>query len=125
MDQLEEQIGAILSNPQLMQQITSMAQSLGQGKPDDTAPHPQKQPQGKASAFPSLEGIDMASIQKIAGLTQRSQIDSNQRSLLRALSPYLSKDRIGKLEKAMRAAKVAAVASTALQLGAGNFSRGR
>ena len=33
MENLEEKMGAILNNPQLMQQIMSMAQSLGNSEP--------------------------------------------------------------------------------------------
>ena len=56
----------------------------------------------------------MATIQKISGLAQKSSIDKREQALLRALGAYLSRDRIGKLEKAMRAAKIAKIASSAL-----------
>ena len=39
-------------------------------------------------------------------------IDRNQRSLLKALSAYVSKSRINKLERAMRAANIARQASS-------------
>jgi hypothetical protein len=53
-------------------------------------------------------------IQKLSGIARQSSIDKNQQNLLRALGPYLSRERITKLEKAMRAAKIAGIASTAL-----------
>ena len=58
-----------------------------------------------------MRGISFATIQKITGLAQKSSIDSNQQALLRALRPYLAQERIVKLEKAMRAAKLANLAS--------------
>ena len=106
MDEMEEKLGTILNNPQMMQQIMSMAQSMGgQGSQKQDAPPRQENP------FPE---IDIATIQKISGLAQKSNIDKREQALLRALGAYLSKDRICKLEKAMRAAKIAKIASAAL-----------
>ena len=99
MEGMEEKLGAILGNPQMMQQIMSMAQTLGSSPP----PPPQEKP--------SSPTIDPAMIQKLMPLMQGSGIDTNQRALLKALSPYLSRDRIDRLEKAMRAAKMAGMVS--------------
>ena len=41
MDKMEDKLGAILNNPQLMVQIMSMAQSLGQNQP---SPPPKEDP---------------------------------------------------------------------------------
>ena len=102
MDQMEDKIGAILNNPQLMGQIMSMAQSLGQ---HDTAPKSLPNPPSPGGDF------DPALLQKIASIAGQSKIDSNQQALLRALNPYLSGRKVEKLEKAMRAAKIARMAS--------------
>ena len=45
-------------------------------------------------------------------------MDQEQQALLQALSPYLSHTRVEKLERAMRAAKMAGLASTLLSSGA-------
>ena len=104
MEDLENKIGSILENPQLMQQIMSLAQSLGQ----DTAPQ-------EAPAQPAaVSEPDMQLLQKLTGLAGQSSIDKNQKNLLSALSPYISRHRITKLENAMRAAKMARLASTFL-----------
>lgn len=125
MEEMEEKIGAVLNNPQLMQQIMAMAQAMGsqEKSPQQQEHDPPPPPKQTQSILP--EGIDLGSIQRIAGLAQRSQIDNNQRTLLRALRPYLSSDRITKLEKAMRAAKIAAVAGIALTPNGLNFNQGR
>jgi len=47
-------------------------------------------------------------------MSRQGSIDKNQQALLRALSPYLSRQRIKKLENAMRAAKMAGFAASAL-----------
>ncbi len=102
MDGLEEKLGAVLNNPQLMQQIMSMAQSMGGQSPP---PQPQAQPQ------PSL---DPGMLQAISSLAGQTGVDRNQQSLLQALGPYVSRDRISRLERAMRAAKMARLATSFL-----------
>ncbi len=121
MSEMEEKLNSILNDPQMMSQIAAMAQSLGQ-----SAPPNQEQkgpPQGQQAPPPPPAGMDLASIQKLAGIAQQSGIDRNQQALLRALNPYLSRDRIQKLERAMRAAKMANLASSLL--GAQSISSGR
>ena len=62
----------------------------------------------------------MAALQKIMSFAQQTGIDRNQQALLKALDPFLTRDRIRKLEKAMRAAKLANLATSALgQLNSG------
>ena len=102
MEGMEEKLGAILGNPQMMQQIMSMAQALG-----NTPPPQQDKPQPQ----PQSQGPDPATLQKMMTVIQGSGIDHNQRALLRALDPYLTHDRISRLERAMRAAKLAGLAA--------------
>ena len=107
MDNMEEKLGAILNNPQLMQQIMTMASNLSgtqEEKPKETP-------------IPPIPDFDPAMIQKIMGLARNLRVNEHQQNLLLALRPYLSDGRIQKLEKAMRAAKLANVASAALSSG--------
>ena len=103
MDEMEDKIGAILNNPQMMQQIMSMAQSFSA-----------QTPQGEPPPSPAMPQMDLGMLQKISGLAQQSSIDKREQALLHALGGYLHGDRIAKLEKAMRAAKLAKFASSAL-----------
>ena len=112
MDQMEDKIAAILNNPQLMGQIMNMAQSLG-----NSQPAPQESP--------SLPNLDPGMLQKIVSMTGQSNIDTNQQTLLRALNPYLSGRKVEKLEKAMRAAKMARMASGFLGQGGLSMLMGR
>ncbi len=112
MDNMETQMNAILSNPEMMQKIMTLAQNLNTSQP---APPPAK-PENNSSPLPD---IDLSMLQRLSGLAGQTGIDKNQRSLLSALGPYLSKDRIGKLERAMRAAKMASMASVLLNTGKG------
>ena len=116
MPEMEEKLGAILANPQLMQQIMGMAQSLQQSS--------QKQPP-KQEDPPTMPDIDPVMIGKIMNIAGKAGIDSNQKSLLHALEPYLTQQRIQKLEKAMRAAKLANAASAILGSGSIPFLSGR
>ncbi len=100
MDEMEDKLGALLSNPQLMQQIMTMAQSLGGQQQETQMPKPE-----------SLPGIDLGMLQKLSGLAGKSGIDQRERALLHALESYLTTDRVTRLEKAMRAAKMAKVAT--------------
>lgn len=116
MSELEETLGGILSNPQIMQQIAAMAQALGK------APVEQPAPQQKPSTAPLP---DPAMLQGLSQVMQKSQVDQQQHELLHALSPFLSQSRIGKLERAMRAAKMANLASMLLNSGGSFFPGGR
>ena len=105
MDELQEKMGAVLSNPQLMQQIMAMAQSMGASQPAEQNGSPPPQPDGEV-------------LKQLTSLAGKSTVDTNQQALLKALRPYLQKERIHKLERAMRAAKMAQMASGVLGSGA-------
>lgn len=115
MDEMENQLGAILGNPEMMQKIMSLAQSM-QSSPPAAQPPPE-------SPAPSPPELDLGMVQKISGLMRQSGVDQNQQTLLRALTPYLSQTRIQKLERAMRAAKMATMANSIF--GNGRFFSGR
>ena len=103
MDDFENKLGQILGNPEMMGKIMAMAQNFGNQEPP---PEPQPVPQ--------MPDIDFATIQKLTGLMDKAGVDAQQKALLSALTPYISSERIHKLEKAMRAAKLAGVATTFL-----------
>lgn len=97
MSSLEESLSQVLGDPQMMQKIMSLAQSLGQ--------QPQEQP-------PPQEPL--LDLKNLAGLANLAAVDKDQQALLRALGPYISRERRSKLERAMRAAKMATAASSML-----------
>lgn len=124
MDDMEEKLGSILSNPQMMRQIMAMAQMLGQSAPQQP-PEPPKPEQPRPSIPSPPTGLDAAMLQRMFALARQSGIDKNQQALLKALGPYLTRDRIVKLEKAMRAARLAGLAGTALNSSGISFFAGR
>ena len=112
MEQMEEKLGAILNNPQLMQQIMTMAQSLGQ-------PSPPKE------TAPPGPNFDPRLLGQLSQLASQNKTSGEEQALLQALCPYLRSDRISKLEKAMRAAKMAKFASGFLNGGGLQLLTGR
>lgn len=115
MSELDDKLNSILSNPAMMQQIMSLAQALNQQPeaqqqpPPQASPPPQPPPQ---SSMPSTERmLNPNMLSRMASLMQRGSIDKNQQALLRALRPYLSRQKLEKLERAMHAAKMAGIAS--------------
>lgn len=116
MSEMEQKLGAILGNPQMMQQIMTLAQSMGQSDPAP-APPPQE--------APSLPSLDPRLLSALSGFLSQGKVDGNQQKLLSALGPYLSSQRIRKLEKAMGAAKLARAASGFLSAGGLQMLQGR
>ena len=115
MEGMEEKLSAIMNNPQMMQQIMSMASTLSGSQESPLA----------AQQEPELPSFDPALLKKIMGMAGHLGVDPQQKALLHALKPYLSDIRVQKLEKAMRAAKLANLASSALNSGALSFLTGR
>lgn len=121
MEGIEEKLGAVLSNPEMMNTIMSMAKALGQNQsPPEPAPPPKQEPQQQKTAPPpqktppTLGRNELEMISRISALSQQTGLDRQEQALLKALSPYLSRDRLSKLEKAMHAAKMAKFATVAL-----------
>ena len=89
-----------------------MAQSLGQQNPPKEAP-------------PQTPSFDPKLLTQLSGLARQNQTTGEEQALLQALCPYLRSDRIHKLEKAMRAAKLAKFASGFLNAGGMQLLTGR
>lgn len=121
MSELDEKLSSILSNPQMMQQIMSLAQSMNQ-------PSGEPEPPPKAAQAPdsfSSQAMNLSLLGKLSNIMERGSIDKNQQSLLKALAPYLSREKIQKLERAMHAAKMAGIASEVVKARGSNPLAGR
>ena len=131
MEGMEEKLGAILSNPDMMNTIMSMAKALGQSQPPtEPSPQPkQEPPQQKPSPPPSkgppLGRNELEMISRISALSRQTGLARQEQALLKALHPYLSRDRLSKLEKAMHAAKMARFATFALEQSGNPIKTGR
>lgn len=110
MEGFEQMLQQVLSDPEKMQQIMGLAQSLGADPPkEDTNKSPP----------PSAPALDPSAMQPIVNMLKSADIDTSQKALLSALTPYVSHSRVEKLKKAMQAAKIAGLASTMLGPGSG------
>lgn len=103
MDDLTQKLSAVMNDPKMMEQIMALAKSMNEGGEEKGSP-----PGGESSPIPD---IDISLFKKISGIAGKGQIDKNQQNLLHALTPYLSRNRIQRLEKAMKAAKMAGIAT--------------
>jgi len=130
MSELDDKLNSILNNPQMMQQIMSLAQSMNSPEPQPPAQsqppqsQPPQPPPPKSGALFDAP-IDPSLLSKIAGLMQRSSIDQDQAQLLKALRPFLSGQKLQKLERAMHAAKMAGIASDVVGIGGHHPFSGR
>lgn len=122
MSELEEKLGAILNNPQMMQQIMSMAQVMStQASPQN--PEPPSNANSVSTSTPS--NLDPRMLESLAKIAMQGNVDQNQITLLHALSPYLSHNKISKLERAMHASRMAGAASAFLNAGGLQMLTGR
>lgn len=103
MAEFEDKLNAILSNPQMMQQIMSMAGSFSQQ---------QSAPSREAPSQPF--SFDPGAMQGMMDLLRGTQLDQRQSNLLGALGAYLPQEKVSRLQKAMQASRVAKYAAAAL-----------
>ena len=100
MSELEEKIGAVLSDPEQLSRLTRMASRL-MGAAPEPAPEEQSEPAGGG-----LGGV----IKKLMG-----KAASGGPSRADAVAPYLDRERRTRLEKALRLASTARMAGEALE----------
>lgn len=120
MNEFEEKLESILGNPQAMEQIMSLAQSLGGGQ---AAPPPpsDREPEPPASGS-LLDGLGLGQIDPriltgVASLLSQSQSNDDDRvALLQALRPFVKEQRYAKLDKAIQIARLSRLIRMALEL---------
>ena len=108
MAEFEDKLNAILSNPDLMGQIMSMAGSMNQQPP------PPPPPQNPGSSSMPFDPGAMAGMMQMLKATQ---LEPKQRNLIQALRGFVPDDRLVRLEKAMQASLIAKFASAAMNQG--------
>ena len=113
---LEQAIGAVLQDPQQLQKIFALAQSLGLSPPEAPAAPPPPEPPKPAAAAPPAEQtpVDRGSALR-ALLQQAGKLDRRQENLLNALKPFLKPERREKVDRAMQAARISRLAGAALR----------
>lgn len=133
MSELEEKLGAILSNQDAMGQIMALAKSLGGGDAADAPPPaaPNAEPSASSAPEPSvssapepsgsfaagLGGLDprlLSMAAKLAGAYSSGGGDDRRVALLTALGPFVKEERRAKLGKAIQIARLTRVVRIAL-----------
>lgn len=117
--ELEEKLGAILSNQDAMGQIMALAKSLGGGSVEAPPPAaPSTEPSGGPPPAPpsSAGGIDprlLSMAAKLAGAYSEAG-DDRRVALLNSLRPFVKEERHAKLDKAVQIARLTRVVRIAL-----------
>ena len=116
MADFSEMLNGILSNPQAMQQMMALAQSLGLqrqgGQPQQTAPTPPPPPP-QLPQQPS-QPDPMQLLQGFLQMSKQMGGDERQLALFQALKPFVRPDRAEKLDRAIQVAKISRLAGNAL-----------
>ena len=126
MGQWEDKLGAILNDPQAMSQIMSIAQSLGGQAPDtagqtvDSPSEPPAQPAAETappaqdSPLPGLELDPRLMEAGMRALSVWNDPHDPRAALLQALRPCVAQERQGKLDRAIRIARLSKAVRSAL-----------
>ena len=109
MAEFEDKLSSILSNPELMGQIMSMAGAMNQ---QQSAPPPPPSQSG-FGAMP----FDPGAMAGMMQMLKATQLEPRQRNLIQALRGFVPDDRLVRLEKAMQASLIAKFASQAMNQG--------
>ncbi len=132
MSDFEDKINQVLSSPDTMEQIMSIARSLGVGN-NQPAPSSEPEPDPTESVQPSPSIPNLSSLlgngsgddggidPKITTILLRvasawNEPNDQKVALLNALRPFLKKERAEKIQKAMQIAKMSRVIRIALDV---------
>ena len=119
MADFEETLNQILSSPQAMEQIMSLAGSIsGSLDQQEQSPPASGQEQPQALTPSPLSGADPALLGRFLPLLKAYQQgnDDDKTRLLEAMRPFLKPERAGKLDQAIRITRLSRVIRSAMEL---------
>ena len=121
MDDVNEKLNALLSDPSSMAQIMQLAQQLSGSMGGDTAQPAATSPAAPPPPPPSpLGGLDPQTIARYLPLLQELTRDTSQTTqLLYALRPFLKDGKQNKVERAARLARLITIGKRFLSEGGG------
>ena len=117
MNDWEEKLNALLSDPDAMAQVVGMAQTLSQQLGGGTSPSSsQSEPSGGGNPLGMLGNIDPALLTRLIPVLQQiNRSESSEASaFLYALRPYLKPSRRDKVDRACQLARIIHLARTFL-----------
>ena len=106
----EQAVGAMLQDPEQLQKIFALAQSLGVSPPAAQAPAPTEPVAVRQPPAPDEKQQALGELLQKAG-----KLDRRQENLLNALKPFLKPGRREKIDRAMQAARLSRLAGAALR----------
>ena len=124
MSEFEDKLQSILGNPEAMDQIMSIARSLGGDSPppeeptlsEEHCPHGISSISGTGDSFASLSGLDPRLLQiGMRLLSEYNRDDGRTVALLTALQPFLRQERFAKVDRAVQIAKLSRLIRVALE----------
>ena len=116
MDDLEQKIQSVLSDPEQMQQVLNMARALGVSIPESGEPKAREQEASPPEQnIPPQAGVDALSEPVSQLLQQAGKLEKRQENLLNALKPFLKPNRREKIDRAMQVARLSHLAGYALR----------
>ena len=114
MDDLEGKISALFSSPESMERIMQLARTIsGNDKSGESQASKDDSPDAGGRSD-NLGGFDPKLMQVVAGAMKEFSQPSEAALLISAIKPYLSEDRVEKVEKALSIARLAKVAKKVL-----------
>ena len=116
MDDLEQKIQSVLSDPEQMQQVLNMARALGVSIPESEEPKAREQETSQPEQnIPPQAGVDALPEPVSQLLQQAGKLEKRQENLLNALKPFLKPNRREKIDRAMQVARLSHLAGYALR----------
>ena len=134
MSEFDDKLNQILSSPETMNQILSIANALtgdsdeGEKAPPKPAAAPPPKGgdnilaglsgllQGDSGNSSPLSGLDPAMLTKAATLFQAYQQENDKAALLQAIRPFLRAERAGRIDKAIQMTRLSRVIKLAAEL---------
>ena len=131
MAEFEEKLNQILSSPQAMEQIMSLANSLSDGsehgREEDASgdssklPTAPSAPGGLGGLSSMLGSLDPTMLSKLMTLFSAYQDGSDEKTrLLEAMKPFLRPERQSKLDRAVQIARLSRVIRSAMSMFGGD-----
>lgn len=126
MEDFEQKIGQILSDPNALTSIMSMAKGLGFLPEHESVPartsEEERAPAVAPLTTPAREKIENQSLPAASPplslleiMGEASKMDGKHAALFNALKPFIKPERRAKIEKAVRAAQISQVAGHAIR----------
>ena len=99
MDDLASKINQIMSDPEKMKEIQNLGMMMGLNTDNSPSPPKKPEPPKQSNPFGELGGIDPSIIGKLAPILTSVNREDDTTRLLDAMAPFLSAERLEKLDK--------------------------